>query len=224
MIRIHIICEGQTEEMFVKELLQPSFIPKGIDLKPSLIGRPGHKGGNVRFERLFLDIRNRLLSDSSAFCTTFFDYYGLPPDFPGKEASKGFVDIEKKSKELNKTVKRKIKQKIGDAAYRFIPYVQMHEFEALLFSDPESFANSIERTDLKSYFRSIRDEFQSPESINDNPTTAPSKRILKRVEDYEKPIMGCIAALGISLKTMRDECELFNSWLTQLENLGSEKS
>jgi hypothetical protein len=84
MIRVHIICEGQTEEMFVNEVLAESFAVQGVYLIPSLIGKPGHKGGNFRFERLLTDVRVRLLGDAGAYCTTFFDFYGLPANFPGK--------------------------------------------------------------------------------------------------------------------------------------------
>ena len=84
MIRIHVICEGQTEEMFINEVLAQSFQARNIYLAPSLIGKPGHKGGNFRFERLLTDVKNRLLGDRQAWCTTFFDFYGLPEDFPGK--------------------------------------------------------------------------------------------------------------------------------------------
>ncbi len=62
MIRVHVICEGQTEELFVNELLAPAFQSKHILLFPSLIGKPGHKGGNINFDRLFPDIRNRCLA------------------------------------------------------------------------------------------------------------------------------------------------------------------
>ncbi len=84
MIRIHIICEGQTEETLVKELLTPHFVSMGIYPDAVLIGKPGHKGGRVKFERLFTDTRNLLLNDPTAYCTTFFDFYALPTDFPGK--------------------------------------------------------------------------------------------------------------------------------------------
>ena len=71
MTRVHVICEGQTEEMFINEVLYEVFASKGICLIPALIGKPGHKGGNVKFERLLIDVRARLLGDTSAFCTTF---------------------------------------------------------------------------------------------------------------------------------------------------------
>jgi hypothetical protein len=101
MIRIHIICEGQTEEAFVNNLLAQHFAQQGVMLYPSLIGKPGHKGGFVNINRLFIDIRNRLLGDKTSWCTTFFDYYGLPCDFPGKsEADRGRTAEEKASRLL----------------------------------------------------------------------------------------------------------------------------
>lgn len=84
MIRVHVICEGQTEEMFVNELLVPFFQAMSIQLIPALVGKPGHKGGNFKFERLRADVQNRLLGDATAYCTTFFGFYGLPESFPGK--------------------------------------------------------------------------------------------------------------------------------------------
>lgn len=74
MIRVHVICEGQTEEMFVNELLAPSVASKQVLLVPSLIGKPGHKGGNVTIDRVLRDVRLRLLGDPTAYCTLLIDY------------------------------------------------------------------------------------------------------------------------------------------------------
>src|SRR5215813_11167656 len=97
MIRVHVICEGQTEEAFVKGLLAPHFERIEIFLYPSLLGKPGHKGGNVKFDRLLTDTRIRLLTDTTAYCTTFFDFYALPTDFPGKEAATEHPAIKDKA-------------------------------------------------------------------------------------------------------------------------------
>ena len=55
---------------------------------------------------------------------------------------------------------------------RFIPFVMMHEFEALLFSDCESFSRAIGRPELSAKLQSIRNQFPSPEEIDDSPITA----------------------------------------------------
>ena len=102
---------------------------------------------------------------------------------------------------------------------RFVPFVVMHEFEALLFSDCEAFARGIGRPDLGVDLQRIRDHFEHPEEINDSPHSAPSKRIEVLVPGYQKPLMGTLAALEIGLGTMRDECPHFGHWLDRLEGL-----
>jgi len=219
MTRIHIICEGQTEETFVKELLSPHFERLDVHLSPSLIGKPGHKGGNVKFERLFTDIRNRLTGDTSAYCTTFFDFYALPTDFPGKSAATKKTSIKDKAECIQIGVETELEAKLGSTVMqRFIPYVQMYEFEALLFSDPMKFAKGID-IQRGSDFQAIRNTFSSPEEINDSPLTAPSKRIEKLVDNYEKPIHGVFAALEIGLPAIRQACKLFDAWIKTLEAL-----
>jgi hypothetical protein len=98
----------------------------------------------------------------------------------------------------------------------------MHEFEALLFSDPEKLAASLYRPELAEQFASIRNGFASPEEINDSLESAPSKRILKLYPRYEKPLGGALAAIEIGLETMRSECQHFNDWLSRLERIPAE--
>lgn len=217
---VHVICEGQTEEAFVNELLVEPFACKGIYLKPGLIGRPGHKGGNFKFDRLYPDVEKRLLADKNCYCTTFFDFYGLPESFPGKREAASLTRIEDKAMTLNRALLEQLTTKLGsDAMRRFIPYVQMYEFEALLFSDPEKMARGMDQLELTSSLKAILDTFESPEHINNSPQTAPSKRIEKLVFGYEKPLLGTLAALEVGLVQMRQECHLFNVWLQQLEAL-----
>jgi hypothetical protein len=220
MIRMHVICEGQTEEMFVNELLAPVFLPKGVQLVPALVGKPGHKGGNFKFERLQADVKNRLLGDRTAYCTTFFDYYGLPQSFPGKQAQAAQADIQDKAYAVQDAMVDELTRLIGqDPMRRFIPFIQMYEFEALLFSDPNAFANGIDRAALSRPLGAISAQFESPEHINNSPLTAPSKRIEALMADYQKPLMGTLAALEVGLDVMREKCVLFNGWLTRIESL-----
>lgn len=220
MTRVHVICEGQTEETFVNEVLFDWFHPRGIYLFPSLIGKPGHKGGNLKFQRLLIDIRGRLLGDKAAYCTTFFDFYGLPRDFPGKEDAGIKPSISEKAQCVVQSLTEQLQSKLGEEPLRrFIPYVQMHEFEGLLFSEPEVLAQGIYQTGLAVSFREIRDSFKSPEDIDDSPVTAPSKRILRLFPAYDKPVHGSLAALEIGLAAIRRECALFNRWLERIEAL-----
>ena len=132
MIRIHVICEGQTEEMFINEVLSDFFQPRNIYLLPSLIGRPGHKGGNFKFDRLFTDVRARLLGDTTAFCTTFFDFYALPEDFAGKAEANNQLGIANKAACLQEALMNQLRKRLGEKPLRrFIPYVQMYDWKIL---------------------------------------------------------------------------------------------
>lgn len=104
-------------------------------------------------------------------------------------------------------------------ARRFVPYVAMHEFEALLFSDCAAFGRSIDREDLVPDLERIRRAFANPEKIDDSPTGAPSKRIVRLVTGYSKPIDGNLAALAIGIEKMRRECPHFAQWLDALEGM-----
>jgi hypothetical protein len=102
---------------------------------------------------------------------------------------------------------------------RFLPFVVMHEFEGLLFSDCAAFSRGISRPDLEGELRRIRDQVESPEDIDDSPITAPSKRIQALVPGYEKPLLGVLAVLEIGLVLIREECPHFRSWLQRLKTL-----
>jgi Domain of unknown function (DUF4276) len=219
VIRVYVICEGQTEELFVNEVLLEFFSAQNIYLTPRLIGKPGHQGGNFRFERLLTDVRI-LLGDSKAYCTTFFDFYGLPSNFPGKEQAQSMQTGKEKAQAIRQSLVARLETELGkDSLRRFIPYIQMYEFEGLLFSDCIELAVAIGQLGLVSKFRQIRQDFDSPEDINDSTITAPSKRIANLYPAYDKPFHGSLAALGIGLTKIRAECSLFDSWLQQLEKL-----
>lgn len=220
MTRVHVICEGQTEEMFVNEVLAGSFLHRQIYLVPALVGKPGHKGGNVSFQRLLADVRNRLLGERQAWCTTFFDFYGLPESFPGKVEARAKITLDQKADCLLETMSAELVSKLGgEAMRRFIPYVQMYEFEGLLFSNPQHLATAIGQPGLGTDFQRIRDDFDTPESINDSPITAPSKRISSLYRGYEKPLHGSLAAMEIGLTEIRAQCARFDAWLRQIEDL-----
>lgn len=93
----------------------------------------------------------------------------------------------------------------------------MHEFEGLLFSDPDRFAQSLGKRDLAPELRGIRQEFRTPEDINDSPDTAPSKRVLNLYRGYRKPVDGVQAMAELGLDTVREACPLFNAWVSTLE-------
>lgn len=216
MTRVRIICEGQTEEAFVNNLLAPYFSQHNILVTAPLIGKPGHKGGNVNLPRLLVDLGKILNGDRSAYCTTLLDYYGLPSDFPGKKEAEQQNELAKKNEVIHRALHKAVEESLGSgAASRFIPYIQMYEFEALLFSDPKLMEDKLK---VKG-FVAIRESFDSPEHINNSPQTAPSKRILSLYPTYNKVLDGSVLAQNITLDIIRQECPLFDGWLNMIGNL-----
>lgn len=220
MTNVYIICEGPTEVRFIKNLLAPSLGNRSIFLHPVTIGSQRSKGGNVTFDRLSNNVRRQLYNNRQSYCSTLVDYYGLDSRFPGLESAVTKSNLSGKAQAVVNGLVTALSQSIDpDPLRRFIPYIQMHEFEALMFSDPSTFADAIGRPDLRTEFATICRQFETPEHIDNSPDTAPSKRILALCPEYEKPLMGERAARAISLKKIRQECPLFDDWLSKLENL-----
>jgi hypothetical protein len=170
------------------------------------------------------DIVNHLKNDRECFSTTMVDYYALPGDgdgaWPGRQAA-SMLPFKEKAARVESSVFEDVCRELETAHYncRFLPYIVIHEFEGLLFSDCQMLAAAIGRPDLGPRFQAIRDKFPNPEEINDSPTTAPSKRVLDILPSYQKPIMGTLAAIGIGLQTIRTQCPHFGEWLDRLESL-----
>ena len=227
-VEVCIVVEGPTEQLFVRDVLAPAMSVKGIYLHAARIGSPGHKGGDIRFERAKSDIGNFLRQRSDTYVSTMFDYFRIDADWPGREEIRGKVSsgaalsAAEKAKLMEEATRQKIVASFGsnNADRRFIPYISMHEFEALLFSDPVVLAEKI-KVEPKSV-QQILAKCGSPEEINDRPETAPSKRIAALMSGYQKIVMGKSIAEAIGIATMRRQCPHFDQWLTTLEQLQKE--
>ena len=225
MTRLYMICEGQTEASFANALLEPHLRAFGVYLAATIIGQSGSQGGGVTLERLAVQIRELLRGGHRPYCTTFIDYYGLPANFPGKADASAIPSLAGKQAAVCDALARALEESVGEyAMQRFKPYVQMHEFEALLFSDPDKFARGIDRPNLVTRITEIASRFKTPEHIDDSPATAPSKRIMSLFpasDPYEKVTAGNFAATDIGLPAMRAQCALFNAWIQSLESLAA---
>jgi hypothetical protein len=150
------------------------------------------------------------------------DYYALPQAgtgaWPGR-AEAATQPTPLKATTVEAALDADIQAEMGSGFFpnRFIPFVMIHEFEGLLFSDCAAFSQAIGKPDLEAAFQAVRNAFETPEDINDSPTTAPSKRVKKLIPNYEKPLMGTLAIIGIGLERIRVECPHFNEWLGRLE-------
>ena len=227
MARLLVHVEGQTEESFVNELLQDHLLARGYDsVSARIVGNArlrNRRGGIRPWSAVRKNITNHLKEDPACIATTMVDYYALPQHgaaaWPGRAKAAGLESGEKASC-IESALLDDVIAEMGKHfnPQRFVPFVVMHEFEGLLFSDCAGFSRGISRPALEAEFRKIREEFATPEEINDSPITAPSKRVIDLVPGYEKPLLGSLAALEIGLSRIRQECPHFDRWLTQLES------
>ncbi|MGB0560738.1 MAG: DUF4276 family protein [Spirulinaceae cyanobacterium] len=223
MVRLYLFAEGQTEQTFAKRVLCLHLALKNVFLQHTLLiakaRRKGqvHRGGGSRYQPMKNDIERFLKQEkgNDVFFTTMIDRYALHADFPGlKESEKLSADPYQQVRFLE----RKFLEDIDDQ--RFIPHLQLHEYEAYLFTAPEYFSWSY--NDCEQQVESLRDiaaRYDSPELIDDNIETAPSKRILKVFPQYKKSVDGPQIAEAIGLAEIRNQCPHFNNWLSQLESL-----
>lgn len=197
MVRIGISVEGPTEERFVKMVLGPYLAAKGIYMTPISMG------GDVNVERAKSELKK--MANNFDFVTTLYDFYGF-------------------KKRLDGETKEELEQRLIDSVYegvkpKFIPYIQMYEFEGLLFSCPASMARGLNDSDAQQWCQDVLTEFNgNPEAINNSVETAPSKRLLKHTK-YRKTTHGPNIAEEMGIPKIREMCLGFHEWLCKIESL-----
>lgn len=207
MIRLAISVEGPTEEEFVKKVLAGHLRTTGVEPQPIPLG------GDVTVSKLASEMA-RLLWDFDRV-TSLVDFYG----FRGK----GSDTPEQLERRIFQEVDNRVNRSWDQS--RVFPYIQRHEFEALLFSDVGAFADAINAPEESvAELGRIRCQFHTPEDINDSTVTAPSKRILALIPRYNKRVHGPLIAETAGLNAIRSECPHFKSWLERLESLGTSPS
>ena len=211
MIRLAIVVEGETEEEFVKAVLASHLRSRGVEPQPI---KPRGRGGNITVALLAEKMSK--LQWNFDHVTSLVDFYG----FRGRQQGETVEDLEMR---VNTDVTRLVGSDSDRS--RTFTYVQRHEFEGLLFSEVAAFSALL---DLPSQsvesLRGIRASFETPEDIDDGPTTAPSKRIMQLVPGYRKRLYGPLLAEEMGLQAMRAECPRFDSWVSRLESLGDESA
>lgn len=229
MPRLLVHVEGQTEESFVNEILRDYLVGIGYEsVSARIMGNARlrrHRGGIRPWPSARRDILNHLRQDVTCIVTTMVDYYALPQDgdgaWPGRAGAAGLANSGDRASHVENSVLAEVVSEMGSSfdSSRFVPFVIVHEFEGVLFSDCGAFARAIGREDLSSLFQAIRDGFPTPEDINDSPITCPSSRVRGLVAEYEKPLFGTLAVLEIGISKIRQECPHLNSWLETLEGI-----
>jgi len=230
MTRLYIFAEGQTEQTYGDTILKKHLTAFGVYVQgPILIAhtrRRGvtHRGGGRRYLPMKNDILRFFQQEKGrdVYFTTMIDYYALPSDFPGT----GDADtLRHLPYERVAKLEERFAEDIADpwgSPTRFIPNIQLHEFEAILFCRPREFSSFFGDCPRKvEQLEEIAKAYQSPELIDDDEQTAPSKRIAGVFPDYSgaKSSAGPLIAEAIGIKTTRNLCPHFDAWLKKLESL-----
>jgi|SRR5690554_1215638 len=216
MIRaIYIICEGQSEEEFVNGILRPYFNSQQIyDVRSILMTTSkGHKGGDVKYDRLKFNIDKLLNRETDILVTTFIDFFRLKNDFPKFEDAQAIQNKIQRVQFLEQALAVAIDNP------RFIPYIQLHEFEGLLFASKDGFEflPDLKPANLKSLLSAVNEK-ENPEELNDGELTAPSKRLEQLIPGFDKnkPFYGGLIAEVNTIGAVLDRCLRFKTWVETL--------
>ncbi len=216
MKRLIIICEGETEQQFCKDVLYNHFFSRDIVIETPLIKKS--MGGIVAWEHIKSQILLHLKEDVTV--TLLIDFYGIKDyhNFSKWAESKTIVNKIERMTFLENAMKEEIDDRVR---FRFIPYIQLHEFEGLLFNNIETFKNIIpenEFTNVRELENTIN-SYLNPELINDGATTAPSKRLERLILGYNKIVYGAVLDEEIGLERIRAKAVRFNEWIAKLESI-----
>ena len=224
MLDILVVCEGQTEREFCREVVAPYLAPNDIALAGTLVGKPQRKRGGVRPWPIYRAELLRLAKErADRHVALLVDYYAMPDSWPGREDSRS-----KPASQRGTYVEHQLEVALQrELPGRFHPCVQLHEFESLLFVDADITALSIAvagRVVNHQYIARQMNEIRvecngSVEEINDSPEKSPSKRLLKLMPGYDKVAWGVTAAADISIPVLTAGCPWLNRWLNRVGGL-----
>lgn len=224
MKRIYVVTEGQSETNFVNRVLSPYFLSDGKILIPTTVltksdERKGkmHKGGMSNYEKARTTIKKDLAytNASNVFVTTMFDFYKLPSDTPGYNEARRITEPYKKIAFLEQ--KMLDFEKLANQTVLH-PYIQLYEFEALLFSNIDLLGDEYFEYDIQP-LKDCIEQKKNPELINDGAETAPSKRILNCIPDYDKTTVGVSVLEKIGVNVLCSKCRHFAEWIDWIKNI-----
>jgi Domain of unknown function (DUF4276) len=216
MKRIFVVVEGETEERFLRDVMYNHFILIGIHIEGQqwfTNKRKGEQGGGQSFDRVESHVKKLIAhyqNEPNVFVSTMIDLYGFPKQ--GNTVYDDEVGRGNNGKAKALLLQQKLADRINSRI--FIPYIQLHEYEALLLSKPEALSTFF--TDKQKDIELLKND------IGDTmPEGAPSRRIIAHIPRYakQKTTAGVMAASAIGLPFLREKCPHFNEWVTKLESV-----
>ncbi len=217
MKRLVVIAEGETEESFVNNILIPYFNSLGIYNYIQCFKTKHSNGGLSKYSYIKQDII-KIIYETDVVVTTLLDFYRLPSDFPGYRQNNALPHdrwVEIIEGQIKEDIERTQEQRFDN----FIPYIQLHEFEALIFSSIAGIDALFEKSEVKYRdFQAVIDSYPNPENINNGPDSAPSVRLKQLIPGYDKVVYGVGIISEIGMETVLSRCPRFNGWIKKLKD------
>ena len=208
---LYFLVEGDTEEQFIENSVASCFENKCYIQPIKLTTNPkiGKRGGFNTYKQLKTDAENLLRQKREKLITSFVDYFRIPKDVPNYDECQKISDIDNRIKCLEESIKIDIGSDV------FIPYIQKHEFEALLFSSNRGFEDYFTKKEAKETAKIIS-SYSNPEEINDQPISSPSNRLRNIRPTYNKVLEGNTIALEVGIEKILEKCPRFRNWIETL--------
>ncbi|CAI9429395.1 DUF4276 domain-containing protein [Candidatus Ornithobacterium hominis] len=217
MKRLLIIVEGDTEKEFIDKVLSPYLYTKGLQ-SVDCFKIKHTKGGLTKYQHIKTDLIN-CVYENNVLVSTIIDFYALPKDFPKYEDAKRIVNKDERLSFLETAIIEDIETEKGKSFPNLLPYIQLHEFEALVFSSIDAIRALYSEHDAKFYeIEQVMATYPNPEDINDSPQTAPSKRLKNNqlIKGYNKVNDGIMIIEEAGIDVVLAKCPRFGKWVEKL--------
>ncbi|QUB65107.1 DUF4276 family protein [Prevotella melaninogenica] len=216
MKRLVIIAEGETEESFVNNILCPFFCSKGIYNSIQCFKTKHSHGGMSKYSYIKKDILN-IIYEKDVVVSMMIDFYRLPSDFPGFNDLKVTQTHQEQANLLETRIKKDLEDSQNQLFDNFIPYIQLHEFEALVFASISGIDSLFERSEMDyNGLMNVIQQYPNPEDINNHPDTAPSVRLKKLISGYNKVLHGIDIINTVGMAELLEKCPRFKTWIESM--------
>ncbi len=219
MKRLVIIAEGETEESFVNNILCPFFCSKGIYNSIQCFKTKHSHGGMSKYSYIKKDILN-IIYEKDVVVSMMIDFYRLPSDFPGFNDLKVTQTHQEQANLLETRIKKDLEDSQKQLFENFIPYIQLHEFEALVFASISGIDSLFERSEMDyNGLMNVIQQYPNPEDINNHPDSAPSVRLKKLISGYNKVLHGIDIINTVGMAELLEKCPRFKAWVESMEEV-----
>ena len=219
MKRLVIIVEGETEESFVNNILRPFFCSKGLYNTIQCFNTKHSHVGVSKYSYIKKDILNTIY-EKDVVVSMMIDFYRLLSDFPGFNDLKATQTHQEQANLLEARIKKDLENSQKQLFENFIPYIQLHEFETLVFTSINGIDSLFERSemDYKGLMNVIQ-QYPNPEDINNHPDTAPSVRLKKLIPGYNKVLHGIDIINTVGMNELLEKCPRLKVWVESMEEV-----